>query len=298
MPIDPMGISDGSWIYNVDVGEPQETSNSPNVVYQSGKDYLNNLMGQNRPQLPPSGTSNRESMLKAMASFEDLLILLTQLGSQTRLSERQNQLSALQEKVAQLEASADKKLEAADKMRTGAIVNLAMTLAAATVSLVGAGVQTGQLVSGMSKINKNGLSLQNIKDASAMKPGAPDAKGPADAGGKTGSFEGMSKEGMAGLRNAQLNKLSSKTQITGQFTQGAAQILQGIGSFVQSLMQADSQTLQAEADKIQALAEQIGVFMQQAQNQEADFKDFMQKVNDLIRDFLAAQQKMTEAVSH
>ncbi len=332
MAIDPTGNTppSSSWSGDWKVSQAPKAQGTPNVNYQTGDDYISKVTGQNRPQLLPGGVGNRENMIKAMASFEDLLILLTELGRQTRLSERQNQLSALQEKVAQLEASAEKKLEAADKMRTGAIVSLVMTVTAAAVSLVGAGIQTGQMLKGMSKINKSGLSLQNIKEAPGSNgpkipdakgpdvkaPGpkgpdtkvpdtkapdtkAPDVKGPDDAGGKKdGSFEGVSKDSLVSLRGGELNKLSNKTQITGQFSQGVAQILQGIGSFVQSWMQADSQSLQAEAEKLQALAEQIGVFMQQAQNQEADFKEFMQKVNDILRDFIAAQQKMTEAVSH
>lgn len=292
MEINPLN-NNSDWINNIDNGPAPKTSNQPNVTYQTGHDYLSQLSGQNRPNLLPGGGGTRENMLKAMASFEDLLILLTRLGRETRLSERQNQIQALQEKVSMLEASADKKLEAADKMRTAAIVNLVMTVTASVVSLVGAGVQTGKMASGLSKINKNGLSLQDIKNApsgDALKSG----------GANTDALKsgGISKEGLTSLRGGELNTLSTKTQITGQYFQGVAQLLQGVGSFTQSWMQADSQSMQAEAEKIQAMAEQIGVYMQQAQSQEADFKEFMQKVNDLIRDFIAAQQKLTEAVSH
>lgn len=237
------------------------------------------------PQLPPGEAGSRQAMIKAMASFEDLLILLTLMGRETRLAERNHMLMSLAEKAATLEASADKKLEAADKARAGAIASLVMTITSAAVSFFGAMSQTKQLQAGFSQIKKQGLDMNSIKNA---KPG----------GAKTPGPDELSRDSLINLRGGELNTLSTRVQIKGAFFQAISQVLQGAGTMAQSWTSADSQTLQAEAEKLQAAAEEIGALLQQAQSQESDFKEFMQNVNNIIREFMSAQQKMAEAVAH
>lgn len=239
----------------------------------------------NGPKLAPGEAGTRQAMIKAMATFEELLILLSLLGKETRLAERNNALMALAEKAASSEAAAEKKMEAADKARMGAIANLVMCVTAATVSLVGAGVQIKQLNAGFSELKKQGLDMNSIKSA--------------PSGDKTAAGAGdLSKESLINLRGGELNTLSTKVQIKGAIFQAFSQIVQGAGSMAQSWTGADSQTLQAEAEKLQAASEQIGILLQQSQSQESDFKDFMQTINNIIREFMSAQQKMAEAVAH
>jgi hypothetical protein len=255
------------------------------------------------PLLPPPDT-NRGDIRKVMASFDDLLILMSKMGKEVRLSERMTQLSAMVDQISAKLAAAAKKDEAADDLRKGAIMNLVMVVVSAAVTIVSSGIQLKSLAGAKVDATK-GLGAQQDKINAEYKLQGPLTKEQTDAGQKPGDIKpGSEKAYRKEMRAAEAgynNSLMSSNleiQLQSGITGAVAQLIQSFGSTADSLMKAESQSKQASAERMQALAEQFSMAMQRSQSQEADFKEFMQKVNELIRDFHAAILKMSEAVSH
>ena len=255
------------------------------------------------PQLPPPDT-NRGDIRKVMASFDDLLILMSKMGKEVRLSERMTQLSAMVDQISAKLAAAAKKDEAAEDLRKGAIINLVMVVVSAAVTIVSSGIQLKSLAGAKVDATK-GLGLQKDKINADYKLQGPLTKEQADAGLKPGDIKpGSEKAYRKEMRAAEAgynNSLTSSNlniQLQSGITGAVAQLIQSFGSTADSLMKAESQSKQASAERMQAIAEQFSMAMQRSQSQEADFKEFMQKVNELIRDFHAAILKLSEAVSH
>lgn len=88
----------------------------------------------------PTPPATAPDMKKVMAAFEDLILLLSKLGKEVQTAERENEIAALQEKVALLLSSADTKTEGAKDMRTTAIIACIVTVAVGITGAVFGGI--------------------------------------------------------------------------------------------------------------------------------------------------------------
>lgn len=230
--------------------------------------------GETAGGLPLPKTTTKADMMKFMAAFEDMIILLSKLAKEVQTGERENQISSLQNKVSLLKSAAAEKVEGADKMRAMAVVTFAVSLVAAGVSFIGA---VGSFSSASSAVGKAADSATK-----AAATAADSASKAAETAAKTASTvaEGAAKADW------------------GTLIQPLAKVGEAGAGFAGAQGQVANQKAQADADILQARAEEAGTQGARSQQVEEDMRDLLSKMVELLNSFYAAQDKIASAASH
>lgn len=235
-------------------------------------------VNQQNPLSPPL-LGGKPEMMKVMAAFEDLIILMSKLAKETQVAERESELAALATKITQLLSAAKEKEKGADKMMAMAVVSLVISVVSATISAIGSGLQLG----------------------GAIKGGAAAAK-------TTDSLKELNK---SLPKDMQIGKMAIMEQASNAFTRSADKLSKGgmlvdsigkgIGSganFASTQGQALNQRAMASADRMQAEAEADGIEAQRSQQMQQDMRDLLSKMVELLNSFYAAQDKISSAAAH
>jgi hypothetical protein len=187
---------------------------------------------------------------------------MSEVAKEIQKGERESEMAALQSKIANLLASADKKEEGAKQMLTMAIVSLVMSVVAAAVSIAGAGINAKGVAAGTKATNAlgKGATQQSLDRA--------------------------------------FNMATKNTTLLSKIMDGVAEGIKASGQFSTTYGQAQSQMAQADADRLQADAEKDGSEMQKAQQLQQDMKELLNKMVEMLQSFFAAQDKIANAASH
>ncbi|MDR2892607.1 MAG: hypothetical protein LBV80_05935 [Deltaproteobacteria bacterium] len=98
--------------------------------------------------MPAPLLTSKPDMMKVMAAFEDLIILMSKLAKETQSAERENEVALLAQKVNSLLGSAKEKAEGAQTMRNMAIVSLAISIINAGITIGLSGLSIGGIMKG------------------------------------------------------------------------------------------------------------------------------------------------------
>lgn len=231
--------------------------------------------------LVPPMIASKPDMMKCMAAFEDLIILMSKMAKEVQVGERESEMASLAAKITELLSSADKKMSGANKMRAMAIASMVVSVVAATISAVGAGLQLGGALKGASAAAKS-------VDKAAKQVG--------DSAG--GAATAMSKADKITLATKAFEAGSAKLTKSGMFVDSIGKAAQGVGGYLSSEGQVQNQQAMAKADRMAAAAEKEGAAAARAQQVQQDMRELLGKMVELLNAFYAAQDKIAGAASH
>lgn len=210
---------------------------------------------------PPLGAS-RPDMVKVMAAFEEMIILMSKLAKETQVAERQSELASMAMKIATLLSAAKEKHDGAEKMMTMAVVSLVISVVASALSVVGSSIQLKGAAAGSKAVQGAGPGA-SLKD----------------------------KVDISNLASEKLMKQGAVVDSLGKGVQAGA-------GFTSSMGQAEMQKSQSRSDVLQAKAEEVGTQTQKSQTMQQDMRDLLSKMVELLNAFYAAQDKISSAASH
>ncbi len=244
-------------------------------------------VGQNKTppamQLPLPNPTSKPDMMKMMAAFEDLIILMSKLAKETQKAEREGEIASLAAKISMLLAAAEEKQEGANKMMTMAIVSLVISVVSAAISVVGAGLSLGGAFKGASAAKDATANINQFNKIASRSGGQLEQLG-----------LGQKMQAVSGAFQQASGKLTG-------FGQLADAIGKGVGAaagYTSTQGQAESMKAQARADKMQAHGEEHGAQAQKSQNFQQDMRDLLNKMVELLNAFYAAQDKIANAAAH
>lgn len=255
-------------------------------------------MGQTNTLSPPMLTS-KPDMMRVMAAFEDLIILLSELAKETQSAERAGELASLLGKITMLNAAAKEKAEGAQQMKTMAIVSLVIAVVSAGISIAGGIVSLKGAIQGVK-------AAKEVKNAAGAATDAASGAAGGAASGAAGSAAGAAGKGAKGSGAASsikeqsmaFNLRSEKMLKRGGIMDATAKAVQAAASYTNTQGQVQSQMAVSRADTMQAEAEELGAEAQKSQNLQQDMRDLLAKMVELLNSFYQAQDKISSAASH
>ena len=115
--------------------------------------------------LPPPSYTSKPDMMKMMAAFEDLIILMSTMAKEIQKGEREAELAGLAAKISLLMSAAQEKEKGADKMMSQAIASLVISVVSAAISVVGAGISLKGAVDGVKAASKTATEIGKNNEA-------------------------------------------------------------------------------------------------------------------------------------
>ena len=284
-------VSIGNLTWNSDI--KIEGSQKPN----SDQDGVNTKTPP-AMQLPLPNPSSKPDMMRMMAAFEDLIILMSIMAKEVQKGEREAELASLATKIAMLLSAAQEKQDGADKMMSQAIVSLVISVVSAAISVVGSAISLGGAAKGAGKAAAETKAIDSINQQAKVDAfNAPKLSKLTD----TTIAPSETKINMATkmeLVNSAFKDGAGKMPMIGQIFEGVSKGVGAGAGYTGTKGQAESMRAQAEADKIQARAEEVGSQAQRSQQMQQDMRDLLNKMTELLNAFYQAQDKIASAASH
>ena len=247
-------------------------------------------------QLPLPNPSSKPDMMKMMAAFEDLIILMSTMAKEIQKGEREAELAGLAAKISLLMSAAQEKEKGADKIMSQAITSLVISVVSAAISVIGAGISLKGAVDGTkaatkatTEISKNNKAFAEAQKIEKLTKGAiktPDGL----------KHIGLSDQ-LSGVGGA-FTRASAKLTGIGSVMEGVSKGVGAGAGYASSKGQAESMRAQAESDRLQARAEEAGTHAQRSQQLQQDMRDLLGKMTELLNAFYQAQDKISSAAAH